>query len=140
MHPVRINLVSIKATNIGLILLSFLAASCSVPTINTNQYQGEVTTEKSSNQASNGPVLELQRLATSALNQQQYDRSVNYLQRAIKIEPRNAHTWHYLAKSYWHKKNYPQCLDMIQRSYSYSTVEDDLDRANDALKTQCLAD
>ncbi|MFT4608501.1 MAG: hypothetical protein ACI8ZV_002195, partial [Chitinophagales bacterium] len=30
--------------------------------------------------------------------------------------------------------------DMIQRSYSYSTVEDDLDRANDALKTQCLAD
>ncbi|MFT5811094.1 MAG: putative Zn-dependent protease, partial [Rubritalea sp.] len=72
--------------------------------------------------------------------QQQYDRSVNYLQRAIKIEPRNAHTWHYLAKSYWHKKNYPQCLDMIQRSYSYSTVEDDLDRANDALKTQCLAD
>ncbi len=135
MYPARINLIRTRSTKIGLILLSLLAASCSVPTINTDQYQGEITTE----QASDGPVVELHRLAISALNQKQYDRSVNYLQRAIKIEPRNAHSWHYLAQSYWHKKNYLQCLDMIERSYSYSKVEDDLDRANDALKTQCLA-
>lgn len=135
MHPVKINLTRIKSTRIGLIVLSLLAVSCSVPMINTDQYHGESTTQ----QASNSPVTELQHLAISALNQEQYDRSVNYLQRAIKIEPRNAHSWHYLAQTYWHKKSYLQCLDMIERSYSYSTPEDDLDRANEALKTQCLA-
>ena len=135
MHPARTNLMRIKPIKIGLIVLSLLAASCSVPMINTDQYHGDTSTE----QASNGPVVELQRLAIGALNQQQFDQSVNYLQRAIKIEPRNAHSWHYLAQSYWHKKSYPQCLDMIERSTSYSTLEDDLDRANAALKTQCLA-
>jgi cytochrome c-type biogenesis protein CcmH/NrfG len=135
MHPARTNLIKLNPIKIGLIVLSLLATSCSVPMINTDQYHGETTTE----QASDGPIVELHRLAIKALNQQQFDRSVNYLQRAIKIEPRNAHSWHYLAQSYWHKKSYRQCLDMIERSTSYSTVEDDLDRANGALKTQCLA-
>jgi Tfp pilus assembly protein PilF len=135
MHPARINLIRTKPTKIGLIVLTLLTVSCSVQVINTDQYQGEIITEK----ASNGAVGELHYLAISALNQQQYDRSVNYLQRAIKIEPRNAHSWHYLAQSYWHQKSYRQCLDMVERSYSYSSVEDDLDGANDALKTQCLA-
>jgi Tfp pilus assembly protein PilF len=136
MYPARINLIRAIPTHVGLIVLSLLALSCSVSTINTDRYQGETTTE----QASKGPVVELHRLAISALNRQQYVQAVNYLQRAIKIEPRNAHSWHYLAQSYWHKKSYPQCLDMIERSYSYSTAEDDLDRANSSLKTQCLAD
>lgn len=149
MHPVRTylirpnlisaNLINTNSIKVLLIMLSLLVASCSVPTINTDQYHGETTTEQANSGASNGPVVELQRLAIAALNQQQYDQSVNYLQRAIKIEPRNAQSWHYLAQSYWHQKNFDQCLDMIERSYSYSTPEDDLDRANNALKTQCLA-
>ena len=135
MHPIRNNLNSINFTQIGLILLIMLVASCSMPTINTDQYHGP----KTNGQASNGPVAELHRLAINASNQKQYDRSVNYLQRAIKIEPRNAHSWYYLAQSYWYKKSFRQCLDMIERSYSYRTVEDDLDSANEMLKTQCLA-
>jgi cytochrome c-type biogenesis protein CcmH/NrfG len=137
MHPARMNLIKSKSksTHLGLISLSLLAASCSMTTINTDQYQGEATTE----QTINGPVAELHRLAISALDKQQYNQSVNYLQRAIKIEPRNAQSWHYLAQSYWKMKNYPQCLDMVQRSYSYSKAIDHLDHANDVLKTQCLA-
>jgi cytochrome c-type biogenesis protein CcmH/NrfG len=139
MHPARMNLIESKSksksTHLGLISLSLLAVSCSMTTINTDQYQGETATE----QTNNGPVAELHRLAISALDQQQYNQSVNYLQRAIKIEPRNAHSWHYLAQSYWQMENYPQCLDMVQRSYSYSNAADHLDRANDVLKTQCLA-
>lgn len=124
-----------NSTRILAVLLSLLVASCAVPTIDTEQYHGAPT----ATQASNGAVSELQGFAISALNQQQYDSAVNYLQRAIKIEPRNALSWHYLAQSYWHKKSYSQCLDMIERSYSYSSIEDDLDRANAALKTQCQA-
>jgi cytochrome c-type biogenesis protein CcmH/NrfG len=118
-----------------LIILTVLASACTVPMINTDQYQYVKTTE----QASNGPVVELQRLASDALNLQQYDLSINYLQRAIKLEPRNAHSWHYLAKTYWHIQSFSQCLDMIERSYSYSQVNDDLDSSNNELKTQCLA-
>ncbi len=134
MYPARMNLIRIKSTKIGLILLTMLAVSCSLPTVNTDQYHGVKTTEN----ASNGPVTELHRLAISASNQQQYDQSVSYLQRAIKIEPRNARSWYYLAQSYWYKKSYRQCLDMIERSYSYSSVEDGLDNANDELKTLCM--
>ena len=118
------------------IVLSLLVVSCAVPTIDTEQYHDEVN----QSQASNAPVEELQRLAIAALNEQQFDQAVGYLQRAIKIEPRNALNWHYLAQSYWHKKSYSQCLDMIERAYSYSTVKDDLDDANEVLKSQCLAD
>ena len=123
------------AVRITAILLSLFIVSCAVPTIDTKQYHGDTN----QSQASSGPVAELQRLAISALNRQQFDQAVTYLQRAIKIEPRNALSWHYLAQSYWHKKSFRQCLDMIERAYSYSTAEDDLDRANAALKTQCSA-
>jgi Tfp pilus assembly protein PilF len=126
-----------KPVRIALVLLSLMVVSCTTTTINTDQYHGSTST--SQNQASNGPVAELQRQAIAALNQQQFDLAVGYLQRAIKIEPRNAFSWHYLAQSYWHKKSYSQCLDMVERAFSYSTVEDDLDRANKALKAQCQA-
>jgi Tfp pilus assembly protein PilF len=123
------------AIRIIVVVFSILIASCAVPTIDTEQYHGETN----QSQASSGPVAELQRLAIRALNEQQLDQAVGYLQRAIKIEPRNALSWHYLAQSYWHKKDYSHCLDMIERAYSYSSVEDDLDRANAALKIQCQA-
>ena len=91
-------------------------------------------------QPSHSPVVELQRLANDALEQQQYDLSISFLQRAIKLEPRNPYSWHYLAQNYWYKQSYLQCLDMVQRSYSYSRVVDDLDSANHALRTHCMAD
>ena len=125
-------MITIKIT---IIVLSVLIASCAVPTIDTEQYHGDTN----QSHASSGPVTALQRLAISALNGQQFDQAVGYLQRAIKMEPRNALSWHYLAQSYWHKKDYNQCLDMLERSYSYSSVEDDIDRANAALKVQCQA-
>jgi len=136
MQSARINSLSIKLTKFRLIVLSLLASACSVSSVNTDRYQGEISTD----QAGHSPVVELQRLANDALDQQQYDLSISFLQRAIKIEPRNPYSWHYLAQNYWYKKSYLQCQDMVQRSYSYSTVTDDLDSANDALKNQCLAD
>jgi len=84
-----------------------------------------------------GPVAELQRKAISAINQNHYPQAVEYLQRAIKIEPRNAFSWHYLAQTYWHDRQYDRCLDMVKRSISYSPKLDDLNRANTALLSQC---
>ena len=88
--------------------------------------------------AASGPIAELHRNAITALAQNKSTLAIEYLQRAIKIEPRNAFSWHYLAQSYWHDGRFSKCLAMIERSNSYSQPEDDLDRANQTLKQQCL--
>ena len=117
----------------GLLLILLLMAACTAPSVTTVRYETEAT----GSQRSEGPVAELQRKALAALNQQNYQQSVEYLQRAIKIEPRNAFSWHYLAETYWQSKNYDRCLDMLNRSISYSTDQDDLDDANATLMSQC---
>ncbi len=118
---------------IGLLLALLLISSCSTTEVTPVRYQSEAT----SSQRSEGPVAELQRKAIEALNAQQYQQSVAYLQRAIKIEPRNAFSWHYLAQIYWFSKDYARCRDMVDRSISYSSALDDLDRANSILMSQC---
>jgi tetratricopeptide (TPR) repeat protein len=82
-------------------------------------------------------VAELHRQAISAISRESYSQAIEYLQRAIKIEPRNAFSWHYLAQAYWHSRQFSRCLEMLERSISYSSKLDDLDRANSALKSQC---
>jgi len=123
----------VKRFNPALLILLILIASCTAPGIVPDYYQ----TTSISTKHSTGPVAELHRNAISALNQGRYAQSVEYLQRAIKIDPRNAFSWHYLAQTYWHSQQYGRCLDMIKRSASYSSELDDLDRANAALKLQC---
>ena len=110
-----------------------MLASCTVPTEQGNRFQ--VNASKSP--TTEGPVAELHRKAIAALAAENSKQAIEYLQRAIKIEPRNAFSWHYLAQSYWHDKNHEKCLAMIDRSHSYSMPADDLDRANATLKQQC---
>ena len=117
----------------GLLVFSILMVSCTGPGIVPERYQ----TASIASERSIGPVAELQRKAISAISQNHYPQAVEYLQRAIKIEPRNAFSWHYLAQTYWHTRQYDRCLDMVKRSISYSSKLDDLDRANAALMSQC---
>ncbi len=114
-------------------MLLILIASCSGPEIVPERYQ----TASIGSEQSVGPVAELHRRAISAIHQDRYPQAVEYLQRAIKVEPRNAYSWHYLALTYWHSNQYGRCVDMINRSISYSSGQDDLERANTALLAQC---
>ncbi len=84
-----------------------------------------------------GPVAGLQRSALEALTENNTSLAIDLLQRAIKIEPRNALSWHYLAQSYWQRRNRPKCLAMIERSISYSVFGEELDQANRVLQEQC---
>ena len=118
-----------------LLALLIIITSCSGPKIEPERYQtASIASERSS-----GPVAELHRKAISAINQNSYPQAVEFLQRAIKIEPRNAFSWHYLAQTYWHSNQYGRCIEMVNRSISYSTSQDDLDRANATLLSQCRA-
>jgi Tfp pilus assembly protein PilF len=80
----------------------------------------------------------LQKKAILAINDERYDEAIGYLQRAIKIDPRDARSWHYLAQVYWHKQDYPQCRAMVRRAMSYSQQNPDLQKANKTLLRQCF--
>jgi outer membrane protein assembly factor BamD (BamD/ComL family) len=113
-------------------LLSIVGA-CTISEIPSNRYQDDI--EVSMVEAR--PVTELQNQALAALGEEQFQLAIDYLQRAIKIQPRNAWSWHYLAQTYWRDAQYDRCLAMIERSNSYGVFDDALVSANDRLKPKC---
>lgn len=110
-----------------------MSASCSIPEPPANRYQSDA--EVIQQQAR--PVAELHEQALAAIDDGQYQQAIDYLQRAIKIQPRNAWSWHYLAQTYWHEDQLERCLAMIERSSSYGSYDDVLGGANDRLRAQC---
>lgn len=116
-------------------ILSMLSVvtACTIPQKPPNRYQDDIVVSK----LETGPVTELQNQALAALNEEQYQLAVDYLQRAIKIQPRNAWSWHYLARTYWRDAQHDRCLAMIERSNSYGSFDEDLVSANDRLKPKC---
>ncbi len=117
----------------GWMILVLLVSSCALSSRPGNRYQLQPV----SSQSVTGPVAELQRKAINALAADNSRASIEFLQRAIKIKPRDAVSWHYLALSYWQEKNYEKCLAMLERSLSYSNPVDDLESANQKLRQQC---
>jgi Tfp pilus assembly protein PilF len=88
-------------------------------------------------QPADSAVVQLQRNARRALERQDYQLAVDYLQRAIKIEPRNPYSWHYLAETYWLIGDLRRCAEMADRSFSYSSGEEELDELNRRLREKC---
>ncbi|MCP4981142.1 MAG: tetratricopeptide repeat protein [Gammaproteobacteria bacterium] len=120
-------------SRLGIFFVILICAACSVPEAPSNRYHSDAE----DSQLESGPVKELQNQAIAAINQQRFQQARDYLQRAIKIQPRNAWNWHYLAQTYWHEGQYDRCLAMLERSRSYTSSEDLLRVANDWLEPKC---
>lgn len=115
-----------------------ICAACSLPEQEPdNRYQRSIEDSSSAAAATAAAVIQLQNQALAAINEDQYPLAIEYLQRAIKIQPRNAWSWHYLADIYWRRGKFEQCLAMIERSYGYSQKDPAVDDANAALRAQC---
>jgi Tfp pilus assembly protein PilF len=114
-----------------LAMVSIIAA-CSLQEPPANRYQSDVEVSQLEAQ----PVAELHKQALAALDARQYQQAIDYLQRAIRIQPRNAWSWHYLAQTYWREGQPEHCLEMIERSSSYADDEV-VNGANDKLRVQC---
>ena len=82
-------------------------------------------------------VVELQRAASQALEDRSYQQAVDYLQRAIKIEPRNPWSWYYLGQTYWRSGDNRRCLEMVERAFSYSGGDAKLEYVNQLLRQNC---
>ena len=129
----QIREVSLVIKKLAPMLLILLVASCAGPRIETKRYHQISDVDRSGTAA----VSELQNEAIRALDRGNTQQAVDYLQRALKIEPRNPFNWYYLAQVYQYSKNFDRCIDMLERSISYSFGNDDLDSANRALRDQC---
>jgi len=111
-----------------------LGAACSVPEApQDNRYQRDVE----SGQSVSEPIRQLHNQALAAINESQYQQAIDTLQRAIKIEPRNAWSWHYLADVHWRRGELNRCMAMLERSQSYANYDDRLGSANELLRAQC---
>jgi tetratricopeptide (TPR) repeat protein len=94
-------------------------------------------TEQSTPQATPQAVIQLQNQALAAINEDQYSLATDYLQRAVKIQPRNAWSWHYLADIHWRQGQHERCIAMIERSEGYAGADTQLDSENARLREQC---
>jgi tetratricopeptide (TPR) repeat protein len=126
---------------LAIVVLIALFSACQAPEpVPDNRYQRTVDNTASVNQlpSTSQPAIQLQNQALAAINEDQYPLAIDYLQRAIKIEPRNAWSWYYLADIYWRTGQYQRCLAMIERSMDYAAGGDDqLAGANTELQRQC---
>jgi Flp pilus assembly protein TadD len=94
-------------------------------------------TEQATPQATPQAIIQLQNQALAAINEDQYSLATDYLQRAVKIQPRNAWSWHYLADIHWRQGQHERCIAMIERSEGYAGADTQLDSENARLREQC---
>ena len=121
----------IRIRLLATLLLGLLAACGVEPRV--NPYQAAAT---ASSRADNA-VRQLQREAVAAFDRGAYQQAVERLQRAIRIEPRNPLSWHYLAQTYWRSGDFARCIDMAQRSQSYGAGDERLESINARLLEHC---
>ena len=114
------------------VVFTLLVTACTQPGVSSNQYQTRIDSDQVA-----GPVSELHHQALAALDHNNFQQAIDYLQRAIKIQPRNAWSWHYLAQSYWRDGQNDRCRSMIERSDSYSSYDELLINANTHLRSKC---
>ena len=117
---------------VAFVLLSFLFACGAPRDVTRTSIYHEPAPDTDAPRALN----QLQLKALELMNNQRFDDAIGYLQRAIKIEPRDALNWHYLAQNYWHLRDFKTCRAMVERARAY-TLDNDLKRANEALYQQC---
>lgn len=130
------NLLSIISSRLTTCLFLCLAlVSCTVP-VKQNRYQ-QLPPDSKSNY---GAVVELQQKAKQSLATQNTRLAIEYLERAIKIEPRNPVSWHYLAQGYYQLGLPEKCLAMLDRSMSYGYRPQNLDQAGRELRQKCRAE
>ena len=135
-NPVTDSVTSLRRLAIVLLLLFSSACQGPEPAVD-NRYQRAPENTESAGQAPSSPVVQLQNQALAAINEDQYQLAIDYLQRAIKIQPRDPWSWHYLADIYWRKGQYDRCLAMIDRSSGYAVNDVALADANADLRAQC---
>ena len=98
-----------------------------------NRYQQDAK----SSQSLSEPVRLLHNQALAAINESQFQQASDYLQRAIKIEPRNSWSWYYLADVHWRQGQFDRCRSMLDRADAYQLDDSQLQESSRRLRARC---
>ncbi len=80
-----------------------------------------------------GKAASLYHKAETSRSQGHYHQAELELERALRIEPRNAHYWHTMAKIKFHQKRYEQTIQFCLKSKSLAGNSKKILSLNDAL-------
>ena len=119
----------------GFALAALLAGCVQAP---APEPYSEPTRESSPTRQSAVDLLQLE--ADIALKRQDFPLAIETLQRAIRIEPRNPYSWHYLGLTYLEMGDLLRCRMMAERADGFSAVDDQLRAANQRLLNRCSSD
>jgi cytochrome c-type biogenesis protein CcmH/NrfG len=128
-------MVSTKIYRGCFVLFLLVTASCqSLTKTETIPYQA---TDPADPLPTSSAVEYLQQKAKQAGQAKDHDLAINYLQRAIKLEPRNSQSWHLMAGSYAANNEFGPCRQFVLRSITYSKADSALEPSNQLLWQQC---
>jgi len=127
-----------NTSRLAVIALLLICGACQAPApVLDNPYQRTPDNTAAPTPTLSQPVRQLHHQALAAINEDQYALASDYLQRAIKIEPRNGWSWHYLADVHWRQGQLESCRSMLQRADAYAQGDTRLAAANAELREQC---
>lgn len=109
--------------------ISVLLSACSSQT-------GESRIKISSEQDAGRATSSLLAKADTQEQAQQWERAAAYLERALRIEPRNGYLWHRLARVRMHQGQHSLSKNLIQKSNALAGDDRGLKLENDRLLEQ----
>jgi len=118
--------------------LLLICGACQAPApVSDNPYQRPPDNSAAPAAALSQPVQQLHHQALAAINEDQYALAADYLQRAIKIQPRNGWSWYYLADVHWRQGQLERCRSLLERADAYAQGDARLGAATAELREQC---
>ncbi len=81
-----------------------------------------------------GPAGSLYASAQDAMSRGNYQQAEITLERALRIEPRNAHYWYTMAQVKYKQGQYSQTVHLCSKSKTFAGKNSSLIRLNDSLK------
>jgi Tfp pilus assembly protein PilF len=125
-------------SRLAVIALLLICGACQAPApVPDNRYQRAPDNTATPTPTLSQPVQQLHNQALAAINEDQYAQAADYLQRAIRIQPRNGWSWHYLADIHWRQGQLERCRSMLERADAYAQGDARLVAANAELREQC---
>jgi Tfp pilus assembly protein PilF len=125
-------------SRLAVLALLLIGSACQLPQpVPDNRYQRIPDHDASTAATISQPVRQLHHQALAAINEDQYALASDYLQRAIRIEPRNGWSWYYLADIHWRQGQLERCRSMLQRANAYAQGDARLVAASADLQAQC---
>jgi len=123
---------------LAVIVLLAICGACQTPEPEPdNRYQRTIDNAGSAVPALPEPLRQLHNQALAAINEGQYALAADYLQRAIRIAPRNGWSWYYLADVDWRQGDHEHCRSMLDRADAYALDDASLAQASAELRTRC---